>query len=164
MTAKTDIGLPENLLYPEATNAEDVEYLVFAVARLHELLSRVTGDLSVHGLNYTDFVVSSTVNSQNSDKVYCKSLDNGQLGNLVTFQPDGNCSKASTLAHGFISEIIDSSAGVVAVSFGGLADFFSGLVVGTDYYLGANGSLTQTVTAQRVGFAISPTAVYIRIS
>lgn len=169
MKSKSNIGLVTELLNPEAESSEDLKELVYAVEALHRLVSAKTGDIVLSTNEYLGDTIHSTVNSQESDKVYCKSTDGASVGDLVKFNQGAQgleCVKALygvTSAQGFITEIVDSVLGIVIVAFSGLLKEQAGLVTGDFYTLSSvvAGELSITQINQRVGFALNSTTLYV---
>jgi len=103
------------------------------------------------------FFISATYNSANQ-KIVISYSDNGnsEYGTSVVYQNEGtNSTDFIGITAGAIS---DTATGAVNV-YGGINEAQTGLTIGSDYYVQANGSLSTTASSVKVGQAISATTI-----
>jgi hypothetical protein len=88
-----------------------------------------------------------------------RDLGNSSYGTSVVFSPPAS---NNTSFIGITAEAIaDTATGSVNV-FGGINEAQSGLTIGSDYYVQADGSIATTVSDVKIGQAISATTINIR--
>jgi hypothetical protein len=88
---------------------------------------------------------------------YIKSTNSYGTSNVVALSSTNNTSFIGITAEA----IADTATGSVNV-FGGINEAQSGLTIGSDYYVQADGSIATTVSDVKIGQAISATTINIR--
>ena len=102
--------------------------------------------------------ISTTYDSSNN-KVVINYMDGGNsnYGTSVVFQTTASSNSADFI--GITAEAIsDTATGAVNV-YGGINEAQTGLTIGSDYYVQADGSLSTTASSVKVGQAISATTI-----
>jgi len=159
-----DLGLDIVPISKDPENMGDMYRLYNAVKLVAGALDLYTGSL---GANAEDWSIADTtyVRSQNISRIYRIFDIAVTAGQIVTIKSTGNIGLATTgLAHGW-SPIPVAAGQYGEVRLFGLHTSVSGLTPGTWYYSSATaGAITTTVTAQKVGFAVSATALFFNPS
>ena len=113
-------------------------------------LNAVTADaIRHHGLTY---------DSVNKYVIAAVRDDGPDYGAAITYTPKFVSSNSPSFIGITAEAISDTATGAVNV-YGGINEAQTGLTIGSDYYVQADGSLSTTVSAVKVGKAISATTI-----
>lgn len=108
---------------------------------------------SVAGLSSTRFVAAYLVGTPSSGNAVIRDVS----GNTISLPP------APTVYFIGIAKESKTAGQLVPVIVGGVSDVHSGLTPGKIYYSDESGTLTTTVTAYKVGLALSATEILLSI-
>lgn len=174
--SRIDLGVAQLPLDLKAS--KDIYDLYLAVQTIHRLLSDFSGNTIFNPADYKSIPVTSTVHSQDIDRMYVKTMETVSVGDFIKIAPDGTggvgITKAlydnnaeGSCAHGVVTEVFTSGHAVVTRQ--GIVNSYSGLTIGTDYYLSGTVAGGYTTTppgnkpCQKVGLGVSPTQMYVTI-
>ena len=173
MSTKSKIRLNLGQLPIDLTATKDIQDLYQAVHTLHRVLSDLSGNTVYNPEDYSTIPLTNTVHSQGVDRMYVKTLETVAVGDFIkitstgivkalfTANTDGSC------CHGVVTQVFNGGFAVVAR--GGIVDGYTGLSVGTDYFLsntvpgGYQTAPPGSKPCQKVGLGVSPTQMYISI-
>ena len=114
------------------------------------------GSISVFNSTFTDRV-SSTYDSDTNQVVFIfQDIGNSAYGTAVTFT--GASSNSADFIGITAEAISDTATGSVNV-YGGINEAYTGLTIGSDYYVQNDGSISTSVSSVIAGKAISSTAI-----
>ena len=175
MTYKSTIntGLPNIPDPPDPTFFAEFTRVYNAIRNLTIALDAYTGSLAADASQYSSTPITTTVLSQNTQRVYVQFQAAASYGQIINLYNNGGVlgARLSDASSAKPGHAWCSTAGGVAINgwgevmLGGLCTAFSGLTPGATYYLGNTpGSIAPTVgtLAQKLGYALGTALLFFR--
>ena len=102
--------------------------------------------------------ISSSISSNKKITISYSDISVTNVGTAIVYQAAYNASNNTDFI-GITAEAISNTATGAVNVYGGINEAQTGLTIGSDYYVQANGSLSTTASSVKVGQAISATTI-----